>query len=103
MKKGKTLSIEAVEKAVKDGGFTPRDISITVAGRVVEYDGRKVLTIPEGKDIFLLEANEKLKKVREIVKGEDKTVRLTGKVARKQEEGHSGHPYVLSIERFKIL
>ena len=103
VKKGKTLSVETVEKAVKDGGFTPREISITVAGRFTEHDGRTVLTIPEGVDIFLLEANEQLHKVRDALNGEDKVVRLTGRVARKQEEGHTGHPYVLSIECFKIL
>ena len=100
VKKGRAISIEAVEKAVKDGGFTPREISITVAGRLVERNGQTLLTIPNSEDIFLVDLNEQLKKVREILKGEDKTVRLIGKVARKKEKGHTGHPYVLSIESF---
>ncbi len=43
VREDKTLSFEAVEKAVKDGGFTPREISLTVTGRLVERDGRTVL------------------------------------------------------------
>lgn len=103
VKKGKALSIEAVEKAVKDGGFTPREISITVTGRLVERDGRTVLAISDGEEVFVIGPNEQLQKIKEALKGADKAVRLTGKLSRKHEEGHAGHPYVLSAEQFKVL
>lgn len=102
VKKGKALSIDEVEKAVKDGGFTPRELSLTVTGRLAERDGRTVLTIPESEEIFLVEGNEQFQKVRETLKGADKPVRLTGKVVQKREEGHASHPHTLSIERFEI-
>ena len=38
VKKGKSLAISGVEKAVKDGGFTPREISITVTGKLNEQN-----------------------------------------------------------------
>lgn len=102
VKKGKILSIEEVEKAVKDGGFTPRELSLTVTGRLAERDGRMVLALPESEEILLLEGNEQLQKVREALKDADKLVRLTGKATRKREEGHASHPHTLSIERFEI-
>jgi len=103
VKKGKALSIEEVEKAVKDGGFTPRELSLTVTGRLAEQDGRTVLTLPESEEVFLLEGNAQLQELREALKDPAKPVRLTGKATRKREEGHAGHPYVLSIEEFKVL
>ena len=103
VKKGSSLSIEEVEKAVKDGGFTSGDISITVTGRLVERDGRTVLAMPGSEEIFLMEQNEQLQKLEKTLNGKDKRVKLTGKVAREHKEGHSVHPYVLSVEQFKIL
>lgn len=103
LKKGKTLSIEAVEKAVKDGGFTPREISLTVTGRLIERYGRTVLAIPDGEEIFLVEPKEQIQKIKEALKSADKAVRLTGKLSQERAEGHAGHPYALSIERFEIL
>lgn len=102
VKKGKALSIEEVEKAVKEGGFTPRELSLTVTGRFAERDGRVVLALPDSEEIFLVEGNEQLQQVRETLKGADKPVRLTGKVAQKREEGHANHPHTLSIERFEV-
>lgn len=103
VKKGKALSIEAVEKAVKDGGFTPREIALTVTGRLAERGGRTVLTIPDSEEVFLVGSNEQLQKIKEALKGADKAMRLTGKVSQERAEGHTGHPYTLSIERFEIL
>lgn len=103
VKKGKALPIEAVEKAVKDGGFTPREVSLTVMGRLTERNGRAVLTVPDSEEIFLVEPKEQLLKIKEALKGADKAVRLTGKLSQERTEGHTGHPYALSIERFEIL
>ena len=103
VKEGKTLSIEEVEKAVKDGGFTPREISLTVTGRLTERDGRTMLTISGSEETFLVESNEQLRKIKEALKGGEKAVRLTGKVSRERVEGHAGHPYVLTAEQFKVL
>ena len=103
VKEGKTLSIEGVKKAVKDGGFTPREISITVTGRLTERDGRTVLTIPDSEQVFLVEPNEQLLKIKEALQGVEKTVRLTGKLSQERVEGHAGHPYIISAEHFKVL
>ncbi|MBI2504147.1 MAG: heavy-metal-associated domain-containing protein [Candidatus Latescibacteria bacterium] len=103
VKKDKSLSLEEVEAAVKEGGFTPKEIALTVRGRLAERHGRIVLTLPGSEDILLVEANEQLQKLRETLAGADKAVRLTGKVVRKHEEGHAGHPYVFSVERFEAL
>ena len=103
VKKDETLSIEAVEKAVRDGGFTPRGISVTVTGRLAERDGRTMLTISGSEETFLLESNEQLRKIVEALKDEEKAVRLIGKLSQERVEGHAGHPYVLTAEQFDVL
>ena len=98
-----TLSIEAVEKAVRDGGFTPQGVSLTVMGRLTERDGRTLLTIPDSEQVFLVEQNEQLEKIKEALKGEEKVVRLAGKLSQERVEGHDGHPYILTAEHFNVL
>ncbi len=102
-RKKETLSVEGIEKAVRDGGYTPREISLTVTGRLSEKKGLTVVTIPDSGDLFLVESNDQLQKVWQKLKGEDKRVRLSGKIVRKKTEGHSGHPFILSVERFQVL
>ena len=103
VKEKKNLSIEDVKKAVVDGGFTPRDIAITVKGRISEHNGRTVLKLAKNANVFLIAQNEQLKKVKEALKGEDKLLRITGTLSKEKVEGHAGHPYVLSIGQFKML
>ncbi|MBI4530019.1 MAG: cation transporter [Candidatus Latescibacteria bacterium] len=103
LKKGKSVSVEEVEEAVKEGGFTPGDVTIAVTGHLTERDGRTVVTIPGSGELFLVEPSEQLRKIEEALKGKDKAVNLTGKLSRERLEGHVGHPYVLSIEHFSIL
>ena len=103
VKKDQTLSIEALEKAVKDGGFTPQGVSLTVMGRLTERDGRTVLTIPDSEQVFLVEQNEQLGKIKEALKGQEKAVRLAGRLSQERVEGHAGHPYIISTEHFKVL
>ena len=51
----------------------------------------------------IVNASEQLRKIKEALKGEEKAVRLTGKLSQERDEGHPGHPYVLTAERFEVL
>ena len=72
-------------------------------GRLTERDGRTLLTIPDSEQVFLVEQNEQLEKIKEALKGEEKVVRLAGKLSQERVEGHDGHPFVLKAEQFDVL
>jgi len=57
LKPGKELQPEVLRKAVVDAGFTPRDIFITVRGKLTEQNGKPVFQ-PEGlSQVFSLVVN----------------------------------------------
>ena len=103
VKKGKSLAINGVKKAVKDGGFTPREISITVTGKLNEQNEQTVLTIPDSRQFFFLVPNEQLSKVEEMLDGKDRTLKLTGKVEKRKVEKSENSSHILTIKHFEVL
>ena len=77
LKPGKDLQPEVLRKAVVDAGFTPRDIFITVRGRLKEEDGKLAFQPAGSAQAFSLVENAELTKL----KGEGlKEVGLVAKV-----------------------
>ena len=102
IKEGKSIDVDEIKKAVKDGGFTPRDIVVTIKGRIEKADGQTTLRVDNVSDIFILKDNEMLKEIMESEKAQDKIVTVTGLVQEERIKGHGIHPYVLVIRDFKF-
>lgn len=77
LKPGKKVEPQVLRQAVVDAGFTPRDIFVTVRGKLKEVDGKFVFQPVGLEQLFQLVENPELKKL----KGEDlKEVGLVAKV-----------------------
>ena len=57
LKPGKELQPEVLRKAVVDAGFTPRDVFLTVRGKLTEQDGKPVFQPVGSNQLFSLVAN----------------------------------------------
>ncbi|MGR3303068.1 MAG: heavy-metal-associated domain-containing protein [Candidatus Scalindua sp.] len=102
IKEGKSIDVDGIKKAVKDGGFTPREILITLKGRIEDADGQMILRVDKVSDVFILKNNEILKGIITSEKAQDKIVTITGLVQEERIKGHGIHPYVLEIRDFKF-
>ncbi|MGR3177744.1 MAG: heavy-metal-associated domain-containing protein [Candidatus Anammoxibacter sp.] len=102
IKDGKSIDIDGIRKAVKDGGFTPRDMVVTIKGKIEEVDGRMILRIGDITDSFILKDNKMLREMITSGKVQGKIVTLTGLVQEEKIKGHGLHPHVLEIRKFKF-
>jgi copper chaperone CopZ len=104
IKEGKPIDVDGIKKAVKDSGFTPREIHITLKGRIENIDGRIILRVDNVSDIFILKYNEMLNEIiaSEMVQYKEKIVTITGLVQEEKIDGHGLHPYALEIKDFKF-
>jgi mercuric ion binding protein len=98
VQKGQRLSIEVVERTIKEGGFTPREVTVDVVGHLAEMNGRPVLKFAGADDLFLVTPNATFQRLKDTLKEGGEGIAVTGKVTREERQGHAGHPYLLSIE-----
>ncbi len=96
---GTSLDLEELEKAVRDGGFTPRGITLIARGRLSEFNGVPALELPNDT-VLLLSDNAETSALLES--GSGAVVRVEGQAALESMDGHTGHPYTLSISAFEI-
>ncbi len=83
--------VARVRKAVREGGFTPRELAATVEGQVVAQNGAWRLRMPETGEVLTLKSSGKEAELRQAAsKG---PVRLTGAL---QTEGAA---LTLAVER----
>ena len=101
-KKGQALSVVALERAVKDGGFTPGPVSLTVRGRLVDRAGATILSVTEGEMALRVEDGEKLQALWQALDAEQE-VRLTGSVARADAAADESELLVFSLQDFELL
>ena len=96
---GTSLDLEALEQAVRDGGFTPRELLLTARGRLTEVNGTPALELPNGILLLLAENAQTTALLQsqrgKLAEGSGPVVRVQGQAARQQAEGHAGHPYTL--------
>jgi copper chaperone CopZ len=101
--KGQPLDFNAIEQAVKKGGYTPRDIAIEATGRVEQWNGRPAFVIPENNVKLSLAENDNLQKLTGALAGQaGRAVTIAGKLQKQAPGGHHGHPYTLIIEHFQM-
>ncbi len=102
-KKGKSVEVENLESVVKDAGFTPREITTTVVGKVGQSNGTLVFSATDSDVVFIINDNDEFQKLSSALKGSEKPVRITGRLAHDTQEGHQAHPYTLTIEKFEVI
>lgn len=102
IEEGKSIDIDGIKKAVKDGGFTPRDIVVTIKGKIEKVDSRMILRVDNISDSFILKDNKMLNEIIVAEKFQGKIVTITGLVQEEKIKGHGLHPHVLEIRDFKF-
>jgi len=97
---GTSVDLAEVERAVREGGFTPRALVVTARGRVTELHGAPALELADGAMLLLAEGGE-TKALLQSAKGS--VVRVEGRASREQPQGHAGHPYTLTVSSFQTV
>gem|GEM_PF-5185805 len=97
---GHSIDLDAIEEAIRKGGYTPRDIWIEAVGRIERRGGQLMLVIPGQGMTFLLVENDPMRKLNRALAGQnDRPVTIVGKL---QKAVSDGQPHRLIIERFEI-
>jgi len=95
-----SIDVHAVRNAVKKGGFTPRETSLTVLGKVTQENGGWVFRVKGSDSLFILSENRQLEKLRKnYLTG--KEIIVTAIVKTKHTKGHGEHPETLEIQEYK--
>lgn len=102
-KKERSIAFENLDSVVKDAGFTARQITATVVGKVAQSDGTLVFSVTGSDVIFIINDNAEFQKLSSALKGSEKRVRITGRLAHDTQEGHQAHPYTLTLEEFEVM
>ena len=100
-RKDQSIMYQEVESAVKDAGFTPGEIRMTVVGKISQDYGTLVLAKSDMK--LLLKDNDKLRTLRSELKSAWERVRLIGRLSNENPKGGQRHPYTLAVEDFESL
>ncbi len=96
---GTSLELDELEQAVRDGGFTPREVSVTARGRLTELNGAAALELSNGILLLLAEGSQTNALLRSPT---GSVVRVEGQAAPEQPDGHAGHPYTLTVRSFEV-
>lgn len=97
-KPGTSLELGALERAVRVGGFTPRAVSIKARGRLTELHGTPALELSNGILLLLAQGGQ----TNALLQSSSGTVvRVEGGATQDQSDGHTGHPYTLTVRSFE--
>ncbi len=96
---GTSLELDELEQAVRDGGFTPRELLVTAQGRLTELNGAAALELSNGILLLLAEGGQTNALLRSPA---GSVVQVEGQAALEQPRGHAGHPYTLTVRSFKV-
>ena len=97
---GTSVDLAEVERAVREGGFTPRALTVTARGRVTELHGAPALALADGGMLLLAEGGETDALLQSA---QGSVVRVEGQATREQPKGHAGHPYTLTVRSFETV
>jgi len=103
-KRDPQLNIDALKPAVKDAGFTPRDITITVSGMIAEEDEAFYLALDGATSRFALSGSDEFQAFAKTNVGRTQQVRVVGKLesvdaGKRQDIRH----YAVSVETFEVI
>ena len=95
-KSGQLVDLDDLHDAITGSGFTPREIEITVTGKVEDWNGFTTLLV-NGTERFLLAPHEKIEEVESLAELGAGKVSISGLAAREERDGHQEHPFTLSV------
>ena len=101
-KKDDPMALDQLRPAVKDAGFTAREITATAVGSVITVDDRPVLQVSGTDTEIILGHNETLKELLSKLRGSSR-IRVTGLLEEETPRGHQAHPFTMSVTSFEIL
>lgn len=96
--KGKSFDPTRIPKAVKDAGFTPRDVEITAVGSLARKDDLLLLEMPGPVAEFVLAGGEKAEDLTRRNDLRGKRLRVTGRL----HPSHADRPLGLTVERWSL-
>ena len=85
---------------MRDGGFTPRDLTLTARGRLSELHGTPALELSNGTVLLLAEGG-RADELLTLTSGS--AVQVEGQAVLKQPDDHAAHPYTLTVNSFETL
>jgi hypothetical protein len=88
------LEPEQMRLAVVKAGFTPRDVTFTAVGHLVQQEGKALFKVQGSGQLIPLEANAQLTALQQAVGSGDKLVSVTARIPADQE--------VAQIEQFTV-
>ncbi len=95
-----SLDLAAIEQGVRDGGFTPRDLTVTARGRLSERQGTLALELTDDTVLVLTEGGQ-TDELLTLTSGS--AVWVEGQVVLEQADGPAGHVYRLTVDSFEPL
>ncbi len=110
-KEGQHIEIDAVKKAVKDAGFTPREVWVALIGKLVKWKDKTVLSIvstdkkgEKTETIYLLKENQLLRKLKASVKLPSEEIFIAGEAVKViSDEDKGSIPETIIVEKYLVL
>ena len=98
-KPGNHVTVDEVREAIRKNGFTPKAADVTIAGKVVERNGKPALAV-SGSDLVyqLAESPDAKGKTSELKKQTGKDVIVKGHLA--EPSGQTTGPQALELRDF---
>ena len=108
---GEHIDIDEVKEAVIEGGFTPQEVHVALAGKLIDWNGNSALSITianrvgkKVRKIYVLKENRQLKRLKASAKSSGQEVFITGQATEAPPLGHPDrHPYLIDIKTFRVL
>jgi len=97
-----SIDLEQLEPIIKNAGFTLRDLTATVVGRLSQIDAVQVLLVNGSNTNLILKNDAALRKLYTGQTVGNNGVRVTGRLTHEMPKGHNAHPFTLTIEEAKI-
>ena len=91
---GKRIELDDLPAAVKEAGFTPREIRIEAMGRPENLEGQLFLVAEDGTPLFLLQPNEV---AASLASGDEALYRIAGVLVSSDREEPAGDHPVLAL------
>lgn len=103
-KPNRVIDLDEVHSAIEGSGFSPREFSVEVEGKLSERNGQTVLIASgeKSEEIYLLKPADQVAKLKSMLKGEKAKAFVSGKAQKEALKGHKSHPYTITIESFGV-
>jgi len=98
-KPGKMIDLDTLTAAITGTGFTPRQIQVTVTGRMEQWNGRPTLFVADEERLFLAPP-EKVQEVQKALGKGHQLVTISGVASHPDE--HKEHPFTVAITKFEL-